>query len=316
MAEETGLAKINRISKCKLTKAVHLRELLVVPEFVEGMGRFFPGTELTPQERRTKAEKLICEAVIHVENSKAKEKIEGCLASTVIESIQACGSLDLSLNTALGEAYLIPFKYTCTLMPGYRGFIRLIANTGAVSNIESILVYEGEKFDWSRDERGAKWVHEPDLHLQGNDSKVVGCYAVGYPTQAGAPPWFEVMNKEQLEKIRKASKAKDSPAYKFWLTEMYRKAPIRRLRKFVPRTDGQAWDLLTKAEELDNRDFGVIDVEARAILDEHSKQLRGQAEQALLPPPAERDATSPPELAETPAAEPSAPDPEEAPPWE
>jgi recombinational DNA repair protein RecT len=189
----------------------------------------------------------------------------------VLDSLVACATLDLSLVKALGEAYLVPFKNVCTLMIGYKGFIKLIVNTGFVTHIESVLVYQGEMFKFWRDEKGPHWNHEPDITQQGDPEKVLACYAAGY-TRDGKP-MFEVMNIDELEHVRRTSKMADAAGpYQSWRTEMYRKAPIRRLQKWLPKTgDNLGFQILTKALEVDNQMF---DLERTRKFDEGSQQFR------------------------------------------
>lgn len=219
------------------------------------LNRAWPGKDLDPNLRFHRTKNFLEQARAHIALSPAKDAISSCVMLSVVDSLVACAGMDLSLNRAYGEAYLVPFGHVCTLMVGYKGFVKLIVNTGFVTHLESVLVYEGEPFTWKRTQDGPEFLHQPDLALQGQGDKVVACYALGY-THEG-PPIFEVMNREQLEKIRRSSKAvqsgKKSP-YDWWLTEMYRKAPIRRIQKWLPKTgDTAAVELLARALEHDNK---------------------------------------------------------------
>lgn len=244
------------------------------------LAQAFPG-DATTGERQARAIRLLTEAAVHIENSQCASQLLACTQPSVIQAISEVAYLDLSLHKTLGEAYLIPFRNVCTLMTGYKGFVKLMVNTGIVSNLESVLVYKGEAFRWWRDEKGPHWEHAPDMAMQGRDDQIAGAYAVGYLPGGGV--MMEVMNIAQLEKIRKSSKSSNSPAYSQWLGQMYRKAPIRRLQNYIPKTgDNEAVKRLTKAVEWEDRDFGLESEKAKTALRETGRELR-QTATAPLP---------------------------------
>jgi recombination protein RecT len=223
------------------------------------LNQAWPGSA-SPQERDHKTQQLVAQAVLAIDNSERPDMIRSCCLSSIFDTLIAAASMDLSVQKALGESYFLPFKGICTLMVGYRGFIKLLVNTGYVTSVESVLVYEGEPFDYNRDESGPHWFHKPDLRNQGHADRVIACYAVGYTR--GGQPIFELMNAEELAKVRAASAGvkagRPSPAYQFWATEMMRKAPIRRLQKYVPKTaDNLGYQLLARAVEHDNHGFDL-----------------------------------------------------------
>lgn len=112
--------------------------------------------------------------------------------------------------------------------PMYQGLVRLMLRAGA-RKVWAHVVYEGDRFAY---ELGSdpRLVHVPAA-LGEQRGSIVGAYAV--VKLANGETQFEVMDLEELEKVRRASKVPNSPAYRGWLSEMYRKAPLRRLRKWV-----------------------------------------------------------------------------------
>lgn len=259
MTEEKKTTEIQKITPEQAL--AHPQRLLLLkdhPIIMASLNDAWPG-DLDPQRRQNKTNQLIGQAIISIAGSPARDKLTQSMVLSFVDSLVACASMDLSLNKALGEAYLVPFAGVCTLMVGYRGFIKLIVNTGFVTHIESVMVYEREEFTWTRDETGPHWIHNPDLKLQGQDEKVAGCYCVGYREKG--PPIFEPMNLAQLIKVMKSSAAVKSGAktpYDWWRTEMYRKAPIRRMQKWIPKTgENKAYELLALAIEHDNKMFDL-----------------------------------------------------------
>ncbi len=245
------------------------------------LNRAWPG-DLDPQRRNNKTIQLLEQATIAIAGAKSPESIRRCCISSVLDSLTTVASLDLSLQKAFGEVYLVPFANVCTALIGYRGFIKLLVNTGFVTHVESVLVYEGEEFTHWRDQDGPHWTHKPDLTLQGQAGQVVGCYAVGY-TRKG-PPLFEYMNAAELEQVKQASagvrSGKPTP-YTYWPTEMMRKAPTRRMQKYVPKTaDNLGYELLAKAVEHDNRLFDLKGYEQAQLEYKAEKQAEKDADWA------------------------------------
>ncbi|MCM0751583.1 hypothetical protein DEA98_10275 [Brucella pseudogrignonensis] len=61
---------------------------------------------------------------------------------------------------------------------------------------------------------------------------------------------LETMSIEDFVKVRNASKAPDSPAWKNWTNEMYRKAVLRRGSKYVPINNDKIRALLERQDEM------------------------------------------------------------------
>ncbi len=261
-------------SGAPLQQAVNCGLILQVDSIRGAIDGAWPGdSKLTVDERADKTRKLIGQAKIAIENSDRPAALLECTGPSILDTLTSCASLDLSLTKALGEAFLVPFAKTCTLMIGYKGFIKLIINTGFVTHIECVLIYEGEKFKLTRDENGPHWKHDQSLVLQGQVDKIVGAYAVGY-TRTGASI-IEVMSRDELDKVRKTSKMADAGAYRAWLDQMFRKAPIRRLSKWLPKTgEDLATQILAEALKVDNQMFDVERQQKYASVESEWKQQR------------------------------------------
>jgi len=180
----------------------------------------WPG-DVDPQKRRDRSIALLNEAAVHIANSEAAQQLCRCSQASILDALMSCARLDFSLLKALGHAYLIPFKGVCTLMPGYKGFIKLICETGRVTHIETVCVYEGDEFTTWRDEAGPHWKHVQNFESQGNWEMLRLVYVVA--NLPSGPPMFEAMNKAEIEKVRAQSAAvkfgKKGP-WDYWPTEM------------------------------------------------------------------------------------------------
>ena len=281
MSETTEITKVQAFKQYQLTEPDRVFAMRDEDALLAQIGRSFPG-ELKPGERAVKGRALVEQVHIAITNAPQREKILACGGDTILQAVIDMAYLDLSPNKATGECYLIPYSGVATLMIGYKGFKKLILNTGKVSTLESVLVYDCEKFVPTRDDTGPHWEHEIDVDVQGQYDRIVACYCWA-SMRGGGPPMFELANRAQLDKIKNVSKSSGSPAYKQWLGEMYRKAPLRRLAKWMDlNADASAQERYVRALELDNRTNLVDRVEAAQVeRREQSKELFGGADKIL-----------------------------------
>ncbi|MCP1404614.1 recombinase RecT [Achromobacter insolitus] len=167
-------------------------------------------------------------------------KLMNCTLESLLGGVVQCSQLGLEPNTPLGHAYLIPFdnrKKNITevqIVLGYKGLIDLARRSGQVVSIAAHEVCKLDHFDFSYglDE---KLEHRPALGERGD---VIAFYAVAKLKDGGHA--FEIMSREQVEKIRNDSQnykfAKDKPG-SVWgqhFVEMGRKTVLRRLFKYLP----------------------------------------------------------------------------------
>jgi recombination protein RecT len=151
------------------------------------------------------------------------------LFGAVIQSAQ----LGLEPGSALGHAYLIPFWNgkkkirEVQFMPGYRGYIDLVGRSGRVSHIVARVVREGDQFDWRYG------IEERLEHIpEGDEGELTHVYAIAFLKDGGHS--FEVLTRNQVDAIRKRSKASDSGPWVTDYDEMARKSAVRKLFKYLP----------------------------------------------------------------------------------
>jgi len=177
-------------------------------------------------------------------------KLQACTPLSLFTAVLNAAELGLDFTPARGAAYLIKYGDIATFMPGYRGLIDLAKRTGDVSRIEAHLVYENDKFEL---EYGAesKLTHVPELRKE--RGKMIGVYAVA--NFKNGESQFEYMSKQQVDDIRKRSKAAGNGPWVTDYEEMSRKTALRRLYKYLPSSS----DLLDKAIEADNKAIGLAE---------------------------------------------------------
>jgi recombination protein RecT len=174
------------------------------------------------------------------------EWLRRCTPESIYGSLILAAQIGLEPSGIKGECYLVPFRGKCTLVPGWRGLVKLALRSKAVKSLYSHVVYEGDEF---RVYLGSepRVEHVPALENRG---EIIAAYAVARLENGGID--IEVMTRDELEKIKSAAAAsrggKAGPAYNEWEDQMFRKAPIRRLCKRLPL--GDDFFVAVKADEL------------------------------------------------------------------
>lgn len=155
--------------------------------------------------------------------------VASCTPSSIFLGIIKAFSLGLEPNGALGEGYLIPFRNSgvmeATFMPSYKGMINLAKRSGKFARIFANEVYEKDHFEYVNGTE-SKLEHRPPK-LGDDRGKVLGYYAI--VTDKDGYSDFEVMPLSDIEKIRKISKAPNSPAWTQFFDMMGRKTVLKRL---------------------------------------------------------------------------------------
>jgi recombination protein RecT len=147
----------------------------------------------------------------------------------------------------------VPYKNTCQLIPGYRGMMRLAINSGKVSHVRAVNVFEKDEFSL---ELGLR----PNLkHVPSSaedPGKFMGSYAVASLIDDPHNPAFEYMPAKEIEGIRERAKARDSGPWKTDFHQMTKKTVVRRLCKFLPLSP----EAMTSVMRSEYHDAGVLDV--------------------------------------------------------
>lgn len=183
-------------------------------------------------------------------------ELRECTPASVLQSLIRSAEIGLTPNTALGHAYLVPFGNKrkvdgrevwvkeCQLVIGYKGFIHLACRSGFFAAVDAREVRASDKFDLHYDPR-PRVRHEPYLS-GGPGGPVLHVYAYGV-TQSGELV-FELMDRDEVERVRGLSKSKDSPAWRNHWGEMAKKTVLKRLIKDQPCGDRVSLALETEAD--------------------------------------------------------------------
>lgn len=156
-------------------------------------------------------------------------KLLECTPQSLLACVMTCAQLGLEPDQFLGQAYLIPYGKTCTLIPGYRGYIALARRSGEVQTLSAQVVYSNDVFELQYGTED-KLEHKPAM--TGERGNPIGAYCVIKYKDGGYS--FDFMSAGDIEKIRKRSKAaNDGPWVTDW-DEMAKKTVIRRHIKLAP----------------------------------------------------------------------------------
>lgn len=162
-------------------------------------------------------------------------KLAECTPMSFIAALMNAAQLGLEPNTALGQAYLIPYKnkgvLECQFQLGYRGLIDLAYRNERMQSIEAQAVYENDEFSY---ELGLHPVlhHKPCFDEQG---EIRAFYAIFRLDNGGFR--FEVMTKSYVDAFAaRYSKAftSDFSPWKSNYEGMAKKTVIKQLLKFAP----------------------------------------------------------------------------------
>lgn len=169
-------------------------------------------------------------------------------------------STGLTLNPAMGYAYLVPRDSQIVLDISYKGLIKIATDAGSVVWARAECVYENDKFLY----RGPAQM--PEIHADPfrERGEIIGAYCIAKTD--GGDILTEVMDRAAIEVIRskstawtKGSAGRKGPWEDFF-SEMCRKAVIKRARKTWPYTDKD--ERMAKAVEIANHAEGGYVFEA------------------------------------------------------
>ena len=136
----------------------------------------------------------------------------------------------LGLDFYSKECYLVPYGNDLNYQTDYRG-ARKLAKKYSIRPIKDIyakLVHEGDLFEEKIIGGEQSFDFKPKPF---NDGKIIGAFAVVLYTDGGMA--YDTMSLADLENTRKASKASNSPAWKNFTGEMYKKTVLHRLCKHI-----------------------------------------------------------------------------------
>lgn len=217
----------------------------------------FIQTNLSQQIAKVLPQHLTAEKMVKLALGALRKdpKLGLCSQASFGQCVMELSELGLSMNTPLGEAYLIPREnkkggVDCTYIIGYQGYISLARRSGDIKKIYADVVRDGDYFVY---ERGLeeRLVHRPGDQ---SDSSVTHAYAIAWLVNSDQPV-FIVLNKSEIRK-RKERSPTSAKSYSPWSSDyeaMCKKSAVRALWPWLPRSVemAKAFDYEVSKEVID-----------------------------------------------------------------
>lgn len=213
----------------------------------------------------TNEESFLKEASFAIQAINKNSYLASMDRGSIIQSLLNVSQTGLTLNPVLKLAHLIPRNGKCCLDVSYQGMVKLLTDTGSVKNVYAYIIHAKDIFEQSMG-TSVEIIHKPKLSGKG---EITGVYAVGILHDGKKQ--VEVMNIEEINAIRDRSesykafidkKIKSCVWHDFY-DEMARKTVIKRLCKYLPKTD--KWEKVSTAIEIDNEDYKISNGQASLI---------------------------------------------------
>ncbi len=127
------------------------------------------------------------------------------------------------------EAALVCYGSSVSYLPMIAGILSKVRRSGELQTITAHVVYENDAFAYTLGDE-ERIDHQPNL--SGPRGKPIAVYGVAKTKDGGI--YREVMSVEEVEAVRRVSRAKNNGPWVQWWGEMARKTVLRRLSKRLP----------------------------------------------------------------------------------
>ncbi len=164
-------------------------------------------------------------------------KLRQCDAESVIAAVVTASQLGLEIGVG-GQAFLVPYrdrdgKYHAQLVPGWQGYIDLVARAGRASAWTGA-VYAGDEFDFELG--SAPYLRHKPIGDRTDPDHLVGVYACGKVNGADHPI-IEYWPIAQVWAHRDRGNRQGDDHYSFRFPEMYaRKVVLLQVLKYLPKS--------------------------------------------------------------------------------
>lgn len=163
--------------------------------------------------------------------------LQQCSVPSLIRASSISASLGLDIDSR-GLAYLVPYKnkgvMEAQFQLGYLGLIELAYRSGKVKSIAAHCIYESEKANIEVTRIDGRFSVKHPFGWSKPKGPIIAVYATAEVEGIGAQTI--VLRTDEVEELRKCSKAPNSPAWANFPEAMYKKTAIRQLAKFLPKS--------------------------------------------------------------------------------
>lgn len=207
----------------------------------------------------------------------SNKDMQQCEFRTIAASLMTAGAMGLEPGVN-GAGYLIPYKGTCTFVPGWKGLVDLVSRSGRAT-VWTGAVFEGDDFDYALGDRPFAR-HRPGDET--NPDKLTHVYAVGRSNGSDYPV-IEVWSMRKVWKHRDALNKQGGKHYSYRHPEMYaRKVPLLQVLKYMP-TSIEVANAIAVAEAAESGRGAVIEGNFVTIDAEESDPRDERGDSPALP---------------------------------
>lgn len=165
--------------------------------------------------------------------------------TSLMSAFMTCAELGIEPDGR--RAHLIPYRdnknggYTVQLIIDYKGLVELAMRSGKISNIHADKICQNDKFEYNR---GVVEKHVPDFSASRGSVYAYYCHVMFKDGSQKS----EVMTKDEVDAIRKRSKASGSGPWVTDYDEMAKKTVFKRCSKWLPLSP-EVQDAIQKDDE-------------------------------------------------------------------
>lgn len=151
-------------------------------------------------------------------------KLADCTPASVMRCLLDLSAMGLEPDGR--RAHLIPYGQECTLIIDYKGLVELIRRSGDVAALRAETVCENDQFEW------VNGAIDHRVDWRADRGQVQAVYAIA--KLASGEEQSAVMTRQEVEAIRRRSRAGNSGPWVTDWPEMAKKTVVRRLAKMLP----------------------------------------------------------------------------------
>lgn len=160
----------------------------------------------------------------------SNKDLQQCSTDSILASLMTATQLGLEPGIN-GQGYLIPYKDTCTFVPGWKGLVDLVSRAGRAT-VWTGAVYEGDKFDYQLGD-------EPFCrHKPGDGGELFShVYAIGRVKDAQMPVievWTRGKVRKHLDQYNKVGTRHYALASESNFEMYARKVALLQVLKYMP----------------------------------------------------------------------------------
>jgi len=253
MSSALNGTKVTGVSPDSLGKAEEVSKVTEVSKFLD---RLKPQMQLA-LPKHMNADRMA--RIVLTEFSKSKE-LQNCTLNSIAACIMTASQLGLEIGVG-GQAYMIPYKGTATLVPGWKGLVDLVSRAGRAS-VWTGAVFDGDEFDW---ELGSEPFLRHKPAGENDPKKMLYAYAIG-KVNGSECPVIECWSNDRVRNHfdRNVIPQLKSRHYANLHWEMYaRKVVLLQVLKYMP----QSFELQAAVEVANAEDAGkAVAIDANFVM--------------------------------------------------